>query len=187
MDRALQGSFSYMVFISKKHVYCRNSQTHLWSLRCNVMTEGKVSKWVRDFKDGCENIHNEACSARPPLITDELVASVEVKIHEYRRFTITTLSDEFPDVSSRSVIYTIVSGYLNFKKLRSHWVILLMEKHKTKRYKWSSCFLTRYDKEGHNMLNQIGTGDKTWVSRFMPETKQQSMEWKHTISHKGQG
>ncbi|GBO25744.1 hypothetical protein AVEN_242476-1 [Araneus ventricosus] len=32
------------------------------------------------------------------------------------------------------------------------------------------------------MLSRIVTGDETWVSHVTPESKQQSMEWRHTYS-----
>ncbi|KAG8239104.1 hypothetical protein J437_LFUL011713 [Ladona fulva] len=46
-----------------------------------VMSESKVH--------GRDNVHDEDCSGRPSLITDDLVASVEARIRENRRFTIT--------------------------------------------------------------------------------------------------
>ncbi|GFV97322.1 uncharacterized protein TNCV_2038321 [Trichonephila clavipes] len=101
---------------------------------------------------------------------------VETKICENSRFTITTLSLEFPDVSS-SVVYKIVTEDLNFKKLCSQWVPrLLTSEHKEKRFAISLDFLIGYKKEGDNMLSRIVTGDKTWVSHITPESKQQSME-----------
>ena len=45
-------------------------------------------------------------------------------------------------------------------------------------------FLMRYHKEGHSMLSHIVTGDETWVSHITPESKQQSLHWKHTGSLK---
>jgi len=30
------------------------------------------------------------------------------------------------------------------------------------------------------MLSHIVTGDETWVSHITPESKQQSLHWKHT-------
>jgi len=45
-------------------------------------------------------------------------------------------------------------------------------------------FLMRYHKEGDGMLSHIVTGDETWVSHITPETKQQSLHWKHTGSLK---
>lgn len=147
-----------------------------------VMSESKVRKWVRQFKDGRDNVHDEDRSGRPSLIRDDLVASVEAKIRENRRFTITGLSNEFPDVS-RSVLYNIVSEHIKFRKLCSRWVPkLLTEDHKNQRFECATKFLTRYDEEGDGFLSQIITGDETWISHITPESKQQSMEWRHTQS-----
>ncbi|GFS70381.1 uncharacterized protein TNCV_4157961 [Trichonephila clavipes] len=58
---------------------------------------------------------------RPSVITDDLMQAVETKIRENSRFTIYTLSLEFP-VVSRSAVYKIVTEDLNFKKLCSQWL-----------------------------------------------------------------
>ncbi|GBN51456.1 hypothetical protein AVEN_106234-1 [Araneus ventricosus] len=62
----------------------------------NVMTDGMVRKWVRQFNDGRTNVHDEARSGRPSVISDGLVAKVNEKIRENRRFSIKMLCDEFP-------------------------------------------------------------------------------------------
>ncbi|GBN18853.1 Histone-lysine N-methyltransferase SETMAR [Araneus ventricosus] len=143
-----------------------------------ALCEGKVRKWVGDFNIGHDNIHDDSLSSRPSVITDYM----ELKILENRCFTISTLSNDFPEVS-RSVLYKIVSEKLNFKKLCSRWVPkLLTQDHKNKRFECSLNFLTHYNEEGDAMLSQIVTGDETWVSHVMPESKQQSMEWRHTYS-----
>lgn len=67
------------------------------------MSEGKVRKWIWDFKDGHDNVHDEARFGSPSLITDDFVASVETKIRDDRHFTITALTNAFPDMS-RSVL-----------------------------------------------------------------------------------
>ncbi|GBM54363.1 hypothetical protein AVEN_171088-1 [Araneus ventricosus] len=71
-----------------------------------AMCEGKVRKWVREFKAGRDNVHDDSRSGHPSVITDDMVASVEAKILENRRFTISTLSNDFPEVP-RSVLYKI--------------------------------------------------------------------------------
>ncbi|GFT46573.1 histone-lysine N-methyltransferase SETMAR [Trichonephila clavipes] len=43
-------------------------------------------------------------------------------------------------------------------------------------------FLDRYHKEGDQFLERIVTGDETWISHITPESKRQSMEWRHTNS-----
>ncbi|GBN04491.1 hypothetical protein AVEN_112942-1 [Araneus ventricosus] len=105
--------WSVIRFLSSRNL----SAAHIHRQICEVygataMCQGKVRKWVRDFKA----VHDDSRSGRPSVITDDMVASVEAKILENRRFTISTLSDDFPEVS-RSVLYKIVSEKLNFKKL----------------------------------------------------------------------
>ncbi|GBO09829.1 hypothetical protein AVEN_175805-1 [Araneus ventricosus] len=147
-----------------------------------VMCEGKERKWVRDFQAGRDNVHDDSRSGRPSVITDDMVSSVKVKILENRSFTISTLSNDFPEVS-RSVLYKIVSEKLNFKKLCSRWVPKLLTKdHKNKRFECSLNFLTLYNEEDDAILSRIVTGDETRVSHVTPESKHQSMEWKHTHS-----
>ncbi|GBM94243.1 hypothetical protein AVEN_154452-1 [Araneus ventricosus] len=74
-----------------------------------AMCEGKVRKWVREFKARRDNVHDDSLSGRPSVITEDMVAPVEAKILENRRFTISTLSNEFPEVP-RSVLYKIDNG-----------------------------------------------------------------------------
>ncbi|GFT26409.1 dynein beta chain, ciliary [Trichonephila clavipes] len=60
-----------------------------------AMSDSKIRKWVRKFKDRWTNVYDEERSGRPSVITDDLRQAVETKIREKRRFTITTLSWNF--------------------------------------------------------------------------------------------
>ncbi|GBM24540.1 hypothetical protein AVEN_217120-1 [Araneus ventricosus] len=98
----------------------------------NVMTDGMVRKWVRQFNDGRTNVHDEARSERPSVVNGGLVAKVKEKIRENRRFTIRMLFDEFPQIS-KTVLHEIVTNRLNYHKLCSRWVPkMLTDVHKTK-------------------------------------------------------
>ena len=59
------------------------------------MSDSKVRKWVRAFKEGRENVHDEPRSGRPSVITEDLVNAVDEKVREDRRFTISTLALNF--------------------------------------------------------------------------------------------
>ncbi|GBM62757.1 hypothetical protein AVEN_89868-1 [Araneus ventricosus] len=85
------------------------------------MTDGMVRKWVRQFNDGRTNVHDEARSGRPSVASDGLVAKVNEKIRENRRFAIRMLFDEFPQIS-KTVLHEIVTNRLNYRKLCSRWV-----------------------------------------------------------------
>jgi hypothetical protein len=148
----------------------------------NAMSDGMVRKWVRQFNKGRENMHDEARSGRPSVV-DDLVRAVDSKVHEDRRFTISSLSLHFPQIS-RTILYESVSDRLNYRKLCSRWVPkMLSEEHKTKRAGSALTFLTQYSKQDE-FLSHIVTGVETWVSHVTPESNQQSMEWRHISSPK---
>ncbi|GFW89329.1 histone-lysine N-methyltransferase SETMAR [Trichonephila clavipes] len=92
---------------------------------------------------------------------DDLVNAVDEKIREDRRFTISTLALEFPNVG-RTTLHKVVSEKLKFRKLCAHWVPrLLTEEHKLKRMACALDFLDRYHKEGDQFLERIVTEDET--------------------------
>ncbi|GFX99360.1 uncharacterized protein TNCV_1550241 [Trichonephila clavipes] len=99
----------------------------------NAMSRSEVRKWARAFKDGWENVHDELRSSRPSVITDDLINAMDEKIREDRRFTISTLPLEFPNVG-RTTLHKVVSEKLKFRKLCARWFPrLLTEEHKLKR------------------------------------------------------
>ncbi|GBN12085.1 hypothetical protein AVEN_51072-1 [Araneus ventricosus] len=81
----------------------------------NVMTDGMVRKWVRQFIDGRTNVHDEVRSGRPSVVNDGLVAKVNEKIREKRRFTIRMLCDEFSQIS-KSALHENFTNCLNYRK-----------------------------------------------------------------------
>jgi len=127
-------------------------------------------------------VHDDPRSGQPSVVNEDLVRAVEEKIRENRRFTITSLSLHFPRIS-RSLLHEIVSDELGFRKLCARWVPkMLTEEHKLKQQASALDFLTRYSEEGDTFLSRLFAGDETWVSHATPESKQQSMEWRHTSS-----
>jgi len=58
-----------------------------------------------------EHMHDEGGQGRPSLVTDDLVQHVNKVVRERRRFTISELSLEFPQVC-QMVLYEIVTKNL---------------------------------------------------------------------------
>ncbi|GBL54731.1 hypothetical protein AVEN_182211-1 [Araneus ventricosus] len=75
----------------------------------NIMSEGVVRQWVRFFKDGRTNIHDESRSGRPSVLSADLIKEIDEKIRLLRNFTITQLSEHLPNIS-RTVLYKTVTG-----------------------------------------------------------------------------
>jgi hypothetical protein len=79
-------------------------------------SEVTVRQWCRMLKDGQTNVHNEERSGQPSVVSDGLVQSVDQKICERRRFTISELLCEFPQISHAVLheISTVSLGYHKF-------------------------------------------------------------------------
>ncbi|GBO28384.1 hypothetical protein AVEN_220587-1 [Araneus ventricosus] len=76
----------------------------------------KVRKWCRNFDAGRTDVYDASGQGRKPVSTDDLVQRVDQAIRGNRQFTISGLSDLSPEIS-RSVLYTIVSERLEYRKL----------------------------------------------------------------------
>ncbi|GFU78089.1 uncharacterized protein TNCV_1316191 [Trichonephila clavipes] len=84
-----------------------------------------------------------------------------------------------------TTLYEAVTVKLGYRKLCARWVPkMLTEEHKKKRMGFALDFLTRYAEVGDEFLDHIVTGDETWVYHHTPESKQQSMQWRHSNSSK---
>jgi hypothetical protein len=57
----------------------------------------------------------------------------------------------------------------------------LTAQHKQQHVEVATRFRQRYE-EDPGILERIVTGDETWVHHYEPESKGQSMEWKHPLS-----
>ena len=64
-----------------------------------AMSSSMVRRWVRLFNEGRENVHDDPRSGRPSVVNEDLVRAIEEKIRENGRFTITSLSLHFPQIS----------------------------------------------------------------------------------------
>ena len=150
----------------------------------NAMDDVMVRKWVRKFNEIRDNVHDEPRSSRLSVVRDDLVRAVEAKFREDRRFTTSSLSLHFQQIS-RTVLYEIVTNPLDFRKLCSDWVPkMVSEEHNKKRAASALTFVKRYSEQGDRFLSQIVTRDETRVSHLTPESKQKSLEWRHTSSPK---
>jgi len=148
----------------------------------SAMSDGMVRKWVQMFNEGQENVHDEAQSGRPSLVNDDLVHKANKRVRDDRHFTISDLSLQFPHIP-RTLLYDIASSHLGYRKVCARWVPkMLTEEHKKQHVACALTFVMRFHKEGDGMLSHIVTEDETWVSHITPESKQQSLHWKHTGS-----
>ncbi|GBN04732.1 hypothetical protein AVEN_225484-1 [Araneus ventricosus] len=112
------------------------------------MSEGVVRQWVRFFKDGRANIHEESRSGRPSVVSADLIKEIDEKIRLLRYFTISQLSECLRNIS-RTVLYETVTGKLGYRKFCARWVPkMITENHKTSRMGAALEFLSRHHTDG---------------------------------------
>jgi len=103
-------------------------------------------------------------------------------VHLVRRLAIRQTHHIIPEVS-KTTIHEAVTEKLGYTKLCPRWVPkLLTNDHKTKRMVSALKILTRYAQKGDEFLDSIVTGEETSVFHHTPESKQKSLQWRHTHS-----
>ena len=48
----------------------------------NAMSDSMVGRWVRQFNNGRDQVHDEERSERPSFITDELIHAIKEKVQQ---------------------------------------------------------------------------------------------------------
>jgi len=72
---------------------------------------------------------------------------------------------------------------LEYRKVCARWVPrMLTQEHKENRMQVCQDQLNQYEADGDSSLDRIITDDERWCHHYEPESKRQSMEWRHVNS-----
>ena len=134
------------------------------------------------FENGRTSVTDAERSGRPATATTTRNEERTLElIREKRRITVEVVAGRL-NVSVCSA-YSLIHDSLKFSKVCARWVSKeLTEERKRKRLDFCSQHLARYREVGDNFLQQIVTGDETWIYHYEPESKRQSLQWKHPSS-----
>ena len=138
-------------------------------------------RWVKRINDGQkEPAEIDLCdrprSGRPSSAN---IDQADALIKENRRITINELAESIR-VSAGSAVK--IMDTMGYSKVWARWVPRqLTEAHKQSCLEAFSGFLEHYHSD-KTFLQQIVTGDETWIHHFEPESKRASMKWGHPTS-----
>ena len=125
-----------------------------------------VCKCLHHFNDGRESIENYPRAGRPvSVLTEKNVATVKTLIEEDARYTM----QEIEDLSGihLSSVLKILRERLGLRKICTRWVPhLLTDEQKQSRIRLASQVIEKYDKHDPRRLEEIVTGDETWIYHF---------------------
>lgn len=141
-----------------------------------------VAKWTAEFKRGRLSIKDDERPGRPvEVINDEICARTEQLVMSDRRIKIIQIATELR-ISCGSV-WTILHEKLGMSKVCARWVPrMLTPLQKVSRVDVCRDLLELYNDNKEDFSFRFVTGDETWIHFWDPETKQESMHWKHRDS-----
>jgi hypothetical protein len=145
----------------------------------SCMSERKVYHWVERFQEGRISVIHEHRSGHPcTAVSDANIAHVDALIGENRPISVDTVA------TMLNICIGSANGIIHEAQISlcSRWVMRqLTDEHKLKCVQKCKAFLTHYHAKGVEFLVRIVTGDETF-HYYEPESKTQSMEWRHTSS-----
>jgi len=143
----------------------------------NVVAVKHVRKWCWEFRGCCVRVTDEQ-RCRCPSTSPDLVPAIEESGCANRRVLLKGLEEQFN--LSHGTIWDIVHDHLGYRKVCNRRVPRqLIEDPRKNRTSASLSHLFRVNDHGEDILEHVITGDETWVHQYCPETKAQSMAWKH--------
>ena len=138
----------------------------------NALSRGRVFEWHKRFREGQQEVEDEAREGRPSKATSpEMSEAVEQMIANDHRLSAKHLAATIG--ISKSSVLRILHEVLSMSKVCARWVPRLLTP-EMKQRRVASCqeLLARSFHDGLDFLKRIITGDETWLYFYDPETKQ---------------
>src|SRR5215475_1605402 len=141
-----------------------------------AMCRTQTYEWWKRFKEGRTSVDTDPRSGRPSTSkTDDNVAKVRELIRSNRSLTVREVAEEVS--ISKTVCHEILTENLGMHRIAAKFVPrLLTGDQKQNRVDVSQELLDRAN-DDDNFLENIITGDETWVYGYDVETKVQSSQW----------
>ena len=141
------------------------------------MSRARVFEWHKRFASGRTDLEDDPKSGRPTTSrNEENIQKVKKLVRSDLRLTVRMLAEELG--LRRESVRLILTEDLGMKKICAKMVPkLLSDDQKARRVDLSRDVLEQL--EGNpEFLDNVITGDETWVFQYDPETKRQSLQWK---------
>ncbi|UYV79086.1 hypothetical protein LAZ67_17001076 [Cordylochernes scorpioides] len=114
-------------------------------------------------------------------VTQENIDKIHDLVMLDRRMTVRQIEETLG--IPKTTVDRIMREHLGLRKLSSRWVHkLLTPDQKAVRRKLSSDNLALFEVNPDEFVNRFVTMEETWAHHFTPESKQQSMKWRHSGS-----
>ena len=146
------------------------------------MHHATVKNWVAQFKRGDFSTCDAPRPGRPKTVTtQEIIHQIHELIVENRRISAKSIAEQL-DIS-REGVGSIIREDFDMRKLSAKWVPKCPNAdRKRQRCQLSEQLLEFFRRDQNDFLSRLVTMDETWLNHYDPQTKQQTMEWRHSGS-----
>ena len=145
------------------------------------MSRTRLFKWHGRFKEGKEQVEDDHRSGRPSTSrADENVERVRQTVRSNRRLTVRMTAGELGMNSEK--VWSIITEDLGMRKICTKMVPRLLNEGQKERRVQVCQDILRQLKTEPNLLKRVVTGDESWIFKYDPLTKRQSLEWKSALS-----
>ena len=137
---------------------------------------------MAQFKHGDFSTCDAPRPGQPKTVTaPEIIDQINELILEDRRISAKSIAEQLG--ISRERVGSITHEDLDMRKLSAKWVPkCVYADQKRQRCQSSEELLEFFGRDPNDFQSQLVTFDETWLYHYEPETKQQSMEWRHSGS-----
>jgi len=141
-----------------------------------------VKHWVAQFKrDDFSTCDAPRPGRHKTVTTLQIIYQIHELILEDGRISAKSIAEQLG--ISREWVGSIINEDLDIRKFSAKWVPKrLNENKKRQRCQSSEQHLEFFRHDPNDFLSRLVTMDETWLYHYDPETKQQSMEWRHSGS-----
>lgn len=141
------------------------------------MSRTQVFEWHKRFSAGREDVGDDPKSGRPSTSrTEANIEKVKELIRSDRRLTIRMMAEHLG--LDKETVRSILVDDLGMRKICAKMVPrLLTDDQKTRRVNTCKDVLDQLE-NNTKLLENVITGDESWVFQYDPETKRQSLQWK---------
>jgi len=148
----------------------------------HALSYATIKNWVAQFQRGDFSTCDAPRTGRHKTVTTpEIIDQIHELIMEDRRISAKSIAEQL-DIS-RERVGSIIREDLDMRKLSPKRVPkCLNTDQKRQRCQSSEQLLEFFRRHPNDFLSRLVTTDETWLYLYDPETKQQSMECRHSVS-----
>jgi len=152
------------------------------TLREHAPSYVTIKNWVAQFKRGDFSTCDAPHPGRPKTVTTpQIIDQIHKLILEDCQISAKSIAEQLG--ISREWAGSIIHEDLDMWKLTATWVPKCLNVHQKCQWCQSSeQLLELFWRDPNDSLSQLVTMEETWLYHYDPETKQQSMEWRHSGS-----